>query len=134
MIVSQAAGTAPRPDRGPAEYRLPEDRVSIRRPGFDTLAALAVLQAEIGEPHTADTHFGASRARYRSVSPFPLAILDYQHGRMWLAAGASTAPGSGSTRPCAAFLPMRRPGAASPQCTPRQASMRPPASCSPRSR
>jgi tetratricopeptide (TPR) repeat protein len=60
---------------------------AIRRPSFDTHAALAVLRAETGEPHAADTLFGASRARYRSVSPFPLAMLDFQRGRMWLDAG-----------------------------------------------
>ncbi len=60
---------------------------AIRRPDFDTLAALAVLQAEIGEPYTADTLFDASRARYRTVSPFPLAMLDFQRGRMWMEVG-----------------------------------------------
>jgi tetratricopeptide (TPR) repeat protein len=63
------------------------ERAAIRRPGFDSLAALAALQAEIGEPYAADALFDASRARYRTVSPFPLAMLDFQRGRMWMEAG-----------------------------------------------
>jgi len=55
-----------------------------RRPGFTSLAALAVLYAERGEAAAAEPLFAESRACYRSVSPFPLALLDLQRGRMWL--------------------------------------------------
>ena len=55
-----------------------------RRPDFHTIGALAVLHAERGEPATAEPLFAESRACYRSISPFPLALLDFQRGRMWL--------------------------------------------------
>lgn len=51
---------------------------------FTTLGALAVLHAERGEAEVAESLFTASRACYCSVSPFPLAQLDFQRGRMWL--------------------------------------------------
>jgi tetratricopeptide (TPR) repeat protein len=58
-----------------------------RKPSFTTIAALAVLHAERGEVAAAEFLFEESRARYRSVSPFPLAQLDVQRGRMWLREG-----------------------------------------------
>jgi tetratricopeptide (TPR) repeat protein len=70
---------------GRAEEALTLARTSAdRRPGFTSLAALAVLHAERGEAAIAEPLFAESRARYRSVSPFPLALLDFQRGRMWL--------------------------------------------------
>jgi tetratricopeptide (TPR) repeat protein len=70
---------------GRAEEALALARASAdRRPGFPSLAALAVLHAERGEAEAAETLFAESRACYRSVSPFPLALLDFQRGRMWL--------------------------------------------------
>jgi tetratricopeptide (TPR) repeat protein len=57
------------------------------RPDFTTLAALAVLHAERRDVDAAEVMFAASRAHYRTVSPFPLAQLDFQRGRMWLSQG-----------------------------------------------
>jgi tetratricopeptide (TPR) repeat protein len=55
-----------------------------RRPDFETLGALAVLHAERGETAAAERLFGESRHRYRGISPFPLAMMDFQRGRMWM--------------------------------------------------
>jgi tetratricopeptide (TPR) repeat protein len=58
-----------------------------RRPGFTTLGALAVLQAEHGEVATAEPLFADARRRYQDISPFPIASLDYRRGLMWLGQG-----------------------------------------------
>ena len=58
-----------------------------RRPDFTTLAALAVLQAERGEVAAAELLFTRARQSYRSVSPFPVASLDFRRGLMWLEHG-----------------------------------------------
>src|SRR5262249_37183314 len=42
------------------------------------------LYAERGEMVEADRWFVAARRCYRGVSPFPLAMLDFQRGRLWL--------------------------------------------------
>jgi tetratricopeptide (TPR) repeat protein len=55
------------------------------RAGFETLGALAGLYAERGEISAAERLFDESRDRYRGVSPFPLALLDFQRGHMWMA-------------------------------------------------
>jgi tetratricopeptide (TPR) repeat protein len=55
-----------------------------RQPGFTSLATLAVLHAERDEPTAAESCFAEAIARYQRVSPFPLALLDVQRGRMWL--------------------------------------------------
>jgi tetratricopeptide (TPR) repeat protein len=57
---------------------------AIRRPSFETLGALAGLCAERGEIAVAEGFYMESRGRYRGVSPFPLAILDFQFGLMWM--------------------------------------------------
>ena len=57
--------------------------VELRR-DFETQGALAVLHAERGETAAAEAQFDLSRALYRAVSPFPLAMLDFQRGRMWM--------------------------------------------------
>jgi len=54
-----------------------------RRPDFTTLGALAVLQAERGLVTEAERLFTEARRRYRSVSPFPIADLDFRRGLMW---------------------------------------------------
>ena len=51
------------------------------------LGAVATLHAECGEIVSAEQLFDESRSRYRGVSPFPLALLDFQRGLMWLAQG-----------------------------------------------
>jgi tetratricopeptide (TPR) repeat protein len=55
-----------------------------RQPGFATMGALAVLQAERGETTEAERLFAEARRRYQGVSPFPVATLDLQRGLMWL--------------------------------------------------
>ena len=44
-----------------------------------------MLYAEHGATPRADETF--ARARYHGVSPFPIAMLDFQRGRMWLVQG-----------------------------------------------
>jgi tetratricopeptide (TPR) repeat protein len=58
-----------------------------RRPGFATLAALAVLGAERGEVTAAERLFAEARHQYRGTSPFSLAALDFRHGLMWCGRG-----------------------------------------------
>jgi tetratricopeptide (TPR) repeat protein len=58
-----------------------------RRTDFHSIGALAVLHAERGEVDAAERLFGESRDRYRGVSPFPLALLDFQRGLMWMTQG-----------------------------------------------
>ena len=58
-----------------------------RRTDFHSIGALAVLHAERGEVDAAECLFGESRGRYRGVSPFPLALLDFQRGLMWMTQG-----------------------------------------------
>ena len=55
-----------------------------RSPDLATLGALAVLQAERGEVTEAEKLFTKARRHYRSVSPFPVAELDFRRGLMWL--------------------------------------------------
>jgi tetratricopeptide (TPR) repeat protein len=58
-----------------------------RRPDFATLGALALLLAERGEYAEAERLFAEGRRRYQDVSPFPLALLDFQLGLAWLEQG-----------------------------------------------
>ncbi|HEY2517750.1 MAG TPA: hypothetical protein VGI39_43070 [Polyangiaceae bacterium] len=46
------------------------------------LATLAVLAAERGAPAESDAVFERARAKYRDVSPFPLAWMDFQRGSL----------------------------------------------------
>jgi tetratricopeptide (TPR) repeat protein len=55
-----------------------------RRPDFATLGGLAVVEAERGEVTEAERLFTEARRRYRGVSPFPVASLDFRRGLMWL--------------------------------------------------
>jgi tetratricopeptide (TPR) repeat protein len=57
---------------------------ATRRPSFETLAALAGLCAERGEIESAERLYLESRDRFRGVSPFPLALLDFQIGLMFM--------------------------------------------------
>jgi tetratricopeptide (TPR) repeat protein len=57
------------------------------RPDVTTLGALAVLHAERGRVTEAECRFAEARARYRGVSPFPVAELDFRRGLMWLGQG-----------------------------------------------
>jgi tetratricopeptide (TPR) repeat protein len=58
-----------------------------RRADFASLGALATLHAERGDVAAAEDFFDESRASYRGVTPFPLAMLDFRHALMWLAEG-----------------------------------------------
>jgi tetratricopeptide (TPR) repeat protein len=51
---------------------------------FEQAAALAGLWAERGETDTAQRFYLESVRSYRGVSPFPLALLDFQLGVMWM--------------------------------------------------
>jgi tetratricopeptide (TPR) repeat protein len=55
-----------------------------RQPDFTTLSALAVFEAERGQVTEAERLFTRARSRYRGISPFPVASLDFRHGLMWL--------------------------------------------------
>ncbi len=67
-----------------------DEALEIRRPAantdpdFSSLAALAVLHGERGELDQAECHFTAAIRRYRGTSPFPLAMLELQRGRLWI--------------------------------------------------
>ncbi len=67
-----------------AEARMLRQDAAERRPDFTTLGALAVLEAERGEVAQAERLFTEARRRYRGVSPFPVASLDFRRGLMWL--------------------------------------------------
>jgi len=58
-----------------------------RRASFENVAALVGLYAESGEIDAAERLYAESRRRYRGVSPFPLALLDFQLGLMWMSEG-----------------------------------------------
>jgi tetratricopeptide (TPR) repeat protein len=58
-----------------------------RRADFESLAGLASLYAELGEIAAAETWFDESGRCFRSVSPFPIAQLEFQRGHMWLGHG-----------------------------------------------
>lgn len=58
-----------------------------RRSDFNSLSALATLHAEMGETARAEELFAETRRNHRGVSPIPLALLDFQHGHMWMAQG-----------------------------------------------
>ena len=67
-----------------AEARVLLRDATERRPDFATLGALAVLEAEQGKVTEAERLFTDARRRYRGVSPFPVAELDFRRGLMWL--------------------------------------------------
>jgi tetratricopeptide (TPR) repeat protein len=58
-----------------------------RRADFASLGALATLHGDRGEITTAEQLFEETLDRYRGVSPFPLALLDFQRGHMWMTHG-----------------------------------------------
>lgn len=59
----------------------------LRRPDFRALGALATYHAERGEMGEAETWYLEARRGYRAVSPFPLAMLEFQCGQAWLNQG-----------------------------------------------
>ena len=60
---------------------------AARRESFESVAALVGLHAERGEIEAAERRYTQGHSRYRGVSPFPLALLDFQLGLMWMDAG-----------------------------------------------
>jgi tetratricopeptide (TPR) repeat protein len=52
--------------------------------GFSTLAALAGVYGERGEIDEAERWFDAATRCYRATSPFPLAMLEFHRGRLWM--------------------------------------------------
>jgi len=63
------------------------EEAAERRASFENVAALVSLHAERGETQAAEHQYAESYSRYRGVSPFPLALLDFQLGHMWMTAG-----------------------------------------------
>jgi len=63
------------------------EEAADRRASFENLAALVGLYAERGEIDATERMDAESRRRYRGVSPFPLALLDFQLGLMWMNKG-----------------------------------------------
>ncbi|HMG42076.1 MAG TPA: tetratricopeptide repeat protein [Acidimicrobiales bacterium] len=67
-----------------------DDALAILRPAVDgradfgPLAALAGVHGERGEMDEAEHWFGAATHSYRGTSPFPLAMLELQRGRLWI--------------------------------------------------
>jgi tetratricopeptide (TPR) repeat protein len=51
---------------------------------FGTLAAVAGIYGERGEIDEAEHWFAAATRSYRATSPFPLAMLEFQQGRLWM--------------------------------------------------
>ena len=70
-----------------------DEAMALRRIGaerhadFESLAGLASLHAELGEIAFAERLFDESCKCFRSVSPFPIAQLEFQRGHMWFAHG-----------------------------------------------
>ena len=51
---------------------------------FSALAALAGVYGERGEMDEAERWFSAATRCYRGTSPFPLAMLEFQRGKLWM--------------------------------------------------
>jgi tetratricopeptide (TPR) repeat protein len=75
--IYQALG---RYDEALAIRRLAVDRHA----DFSALAALAGVYGERGELDEAERWFRAARRCYRGTSPFPLAMLEFQRGQLWM--------------------------------------------------
>jgi tetratricopeptide (TPR) repeat protein len=63
------------------------EEAADRRANFENVAALVGLYTEIGDSDAAERLYAESRRRYRGVSPFPLALLDFHLGLMWMNKG-----------------------------------------------
>jgi tetratricopeptide (TPR) repeat protein len=67
-----------------------DEALAILRPAVDreadftALAALAGLYGECGEMDEAERLFSAATCCYRSTSPFPPAMLEFQRGHLWM--------------------------------------------------
>ena len=63
------------------------EEAADRRASFENVAGLVGLYSEIGEIDAAERLYAESRRQYRGVSPFPLALLDFHLGLMWMNKG-----------------------------------------------
>ena len=63
------------------------EEAAARRASFENVAALVGLHAERGEIEAAERRYAQTLSRYRGVSPFPLALLAFQMGLMWMNEG-----------------------------------------------
>jgi len=63
------------------------EEAADRRASFENVAALVGLYAERDDSDAAERMYAESRCRYRGVSPFPLALLDFHLGLMWMTKG-----------------------------------------------
>jgi tetratricopeptide (TPR) repeat protein len=70
-----------------------DEALAIRRaaadshPDFSALAALAGVYGELGQMDEAERWFSSATRSYRGTSPFPLAMLEFQRGRLWMEHG-----------------------------------------------
>jgi tetratricopeptide (TPR) repeat protein len=90
------------------------EEAASRQACFENIAALVGLHAERGEINAAVRRYSESRSRYRGVSPFPLALLAFQMGLMWMNEGELEDARSASERrrnPDAPALTLSAPGA-----------------------
>jgi len=72
------------------EALLIRQEAAQRSSTFQTTAALATLHAERRDLSLAERFFDRSKVLYRGVSPFPLALLDFQRGHLWHSEGRLT--------------------------------------------
>jgi hypothetical protein len=86
------------PERGARKHfccgrTLREDALALHKDALSTgrdcnaLGGMACYYPVCGDVAEADAWFLAARNVYRGVSPFPVAVLEFQCGRMWLAQG-----------------------------------------------
>ena len=61
-------------------------RLAAECPGIATLAGEASVLAEMGSWDAAERRFGDALESYSDVSPFPVAWLYFERGRMWMRA------------------------------------------------
>ena len=69
------------------EAHVIREEAAERRTDFETTAALAGLCADRGQIEAARRLHAEARWRYCGVSPFPLALLEFQLGHMWMHCG-----------------------------------------------
>jgi tetratricopeptide (TPR) repeat protein len=69
------------------EAHVIREEAAERRPDFEAIAALAGLCADRGQIEAARRLHAEARWRYCGVSPFPLALLEFQLGHMWMHCG-----------------------------------------------
>jgi tetratricopeptide (TPR) repeat protein len=62
-------------------------RAVDRHADFSALAALAGVHGERGEMDQAERWFSAATRSYQGTSPFPVAMLEFQHGQLWMEHG-----------------------------------------------